>query len=79
MKQTFQAKITGRGPNSAWIQVDIPFDVYKTLGSKGLVPVAGTVNGFPFRNSLNPMVMALTTCTLTGNCWPAPKPKWGTW
>ncbi len=54
MKQQFQALIAGRGPKAAWTQVDIPFDVAKVFGSKAQVPVAGTVNGFPFRNSLKP-------------------------
>ena len=54
MKQTFRAKITGRGPNSAWTQLDIPFDVLQAFGSKAMVPVRGTLNDFPFRNSLKP-------------------------
>ena len=29
-----------------------PFDVPTTFGTKGRVPVRGTVNGFPFRSSL---------------------------
>lgn len=54
MKQQFQAAVTGRGPKGAWVQVDIPFPVAKVFGRKGMVPVAGTVNGFPFRSSLKP-------------------------
>ena len=54
MKQQFQVRITGRGPNSAWTQLDIPFDVQKAFGSKGLVPVTGTINRVPYRNSLKP-------------------------
>jgi hypothetical protein len=30
----------------------IPFNVEKAFGSKGRVPVRGTVNGFPFRSSV---------------------------
>jgi hypothetical protein len=32
--------------------IDIPFDVEKTFGSRGRVPVRGTLNGAPFRSSL---------------------------
>jgi hypothetical protein len=32
-----------------------PFDVEKTFGTRGRVPVRGTINGFPFRSSLMPM------------------------
>ena len=54
MKQTFQAIITGRGLKGAWTQLDIPFDVQYIFGAKGMVPVAGTLNGHPFRSSLKP-------------------------
>ena len=33
----------------------IPFSVEKVFGSKARVPVRGTINGFPFRNSVFPM------------------------
>jgi hypothetical protein len=33
----------------------VPFDVEKTFGSRGRVPVRGTINGFAFRGSLFPM------------------------
>jgi hypothetical protein len=32
--------------------IDIPFDVEKTFGSRGRVPVRGALNGAPFRSSL---------------------------
>src|ERR1043165_9978186 len=32
--------------------IDIPFDVEKTFGSRGRVPVRGTLNGAPFRSSV---------------------------
>ena len=35
--------------------IDIPFDVEKTFGARGRVPVRGTLNGAPFRGSLFPM------------------------
>ncbi len=31
--------------------IDIPFDVEKTFGSRGRVPVRGTLNGAPYRGS----------------------------
>jgi hypothetical protein len=32
-----------------------PFDVVETFGTKGRVPVCGTINGYPFRSSLSNM------------------------
>ena len=32
--------------------IHVPFDVEKTFGARGRVPVRGTVNGAPFRSSL---------------------------
>ncbi len=54
MKKKFEAELIGRGPGSAWAFLPIPFDVEKVFGSKARVAVAGTINGFPFRNSLMP-------------------------
>src|ERR1700733_6257199 len=54
MKQKFETKLLGKGPGNAWTSLAIPFDVQKAFGSKARVPVLGTINGFPFRNSLMP-------------------------
>jgi hypothetical protein len=54
MEQRFEAKLVGRGPGLAWVFLSIPFDVQEVFGSKARVPVAGTLNGFPFQNSLLP-------------------------
>lgn len=54
MRQKFEAKLQGKGPGNAWTFLPIPFDVEKTFGSKARIPVTGTINGFPFRNSLMP-------------------------
>ena len=35
--------------------INVPFDVEKTFGTRGRVPVRGTLNGAPFRGSLFPM------------------------
>src|ERR1044072_4180662 len=35
--------------------ISINFDVEKTFGARGRVPVRGTLNGAPFRSSLFPM------------------------
>ncbi|HYY93864.1 MAG TPA: DUF1905 domain-containing protein, partial [Pyrinomonadaceae bacterium] len=32
--------------------INIPFDVEKTFGARGRVPVRGTINGVPFRSSI---------------------------
>lgn len=54
MRQTFEAKLIGKGPGNAWTYLAIPFDVQQVFGTKARVLVAGTLNGFPFRNSLMP-------------------------
>lgn len=54
MKQTFQTKLVARGPKGAWTFLPVPFDVHAVFGTRARVPVSGTVNGFPFRNSLMP-------------------------
>ncbi len=52
--QEFEAVLTARGPGGAWIFLPVPFDVESAFGSKAQVMVAGTINGFSFRNSLLP-------------------------
>lgn len=54
MKQEFEARLISKGPKGAWTFVPIPFDVQKVFGSKARISVAGTMNGFAFRNSLMP-------------------------
>ena len=41
-----------RGEDSEVCAIDIPFDVEKTYGARGRVPVRGTLNGAPYRSSL---------------------------
>jgi hypothetical protein len=55
MKKKFEAKLTSRGPGGAWTFLYVPFSVEEVFGSKARVSVSGTLNGFPFRNSLLPM------------------------
>lgn len=54
MKQEFKAPLLAKGPRGAWTYLSVPFDVNEVFGSKARVAVAGTINGFPFRNSLMP-------------------------
>ncbi|WP_420239332.1 DUF1905 domain-containing protein [Telmatobacter bradus] len=54
MKQEFKAVLVAKGPKGAWTYLSAPFDVQEVFGSKARVAVAGTINGFPFRNSLMP-------------------------
>ena len=54
MRQEFEAKLMGKGPGGAWTYLSLPFDVYQAFGMRARVPVAGTLNGFPFRSSLMP-------------------------
>ena len=54
MKQTFEARLISRGPNGAWTFLTVPFNAKEVFGRKAQVPVAGTINGHEFRNSLMP-------------------------
>jgi len=56
-KLRFRVKIEGKeaGVVSA---ITPPIDVPETFGTRGRVPVKGTINGFPFRSSL----MAMRGC-----------------
>ena len=38
--------------NSEATAIKIPFDVKKVFGTRGRVPVRGTINGFPYRSSI---------------------------
>ncbi len=53
-EQKFEGRLTARGPKGAWTYMPIPFDVEEAFGKRSRVAVAGTMNGFPFRNSLMP-------------------------
>jgi hypothetical protein len=55
MKQQFKARLKAHGPGGAWTFLYVPFSVEKTFGSRARVSVAGTMNGFAFRNSLLPL------------------------
>lgn len=50
----FVTTLKARGPGGAWTYLQIPFNVETEFGSKARVPVAGTLNGAPFRSSLMP-------------------------
>jgi hypothetical protein len=54
VKQSFDVRLEAKGPGGAWTFMLIPFDVAEIFGSKSRVAVAGTINGFPFQNSLLP-------------------------
>lgn len=53
-RKSFRATLERMRSNLGWIIVWIPFDVYKTWGSRGNFRVKGEINGFPFRSSLFP-------------------------
>jgi hypothetical protein len=54
MEKTFEARLTVRGPKGAETFLPVPFDVREAFGTPARVAVKGTINGFPFRNSLMP-------------------------
>ena len=54
MKQEFKTELFARGPKGSWIFLTVPFSVHEVFGTKARVPVAGTINGFPFRSSVIP-------------------------
>jgi hypothetical protein len=52
-KLRFKAKIQGKEAGMV-AAITPPVDVAETFGTRGRVPVRGTINGFPFRSSLVP-------------------------
>jgi hypothetical protein len=53
-KFKFQTKIEGKEAGVV-AAITPPFDVVEAFGTRGRVPIRGTINGFPFRSSLMPM------------------------
>jgi Domain of unknown function (DUF1905)/Bacteriocin-protection, YdeI or OmpD-Associated len=53
-KLTFKVRLEGE-TSSEVAALSAPFDVEKTFGTRGRVPVRGTIKGYPFRSSLMPM------------------------
>jgi hypothetical protein len=53
-KLKFTAKLERR-EGSEVAALKAPFDAEDVFGTRGRVPVRGTINGFPFRSSLMPM------------------------
>ncbi len=53
-KLRFKLKIAGKEAGVV-AAITPPIDVEQTFGTRGRVPVRGTINGFPFRSSLMPM------------------------
>jgi hypothetical protein len=54
MERRFRGKLLGMGPGQHWTALKVPFSVEKMWGSRARVSVRGTINGFPFRNSIFP-------------------------
>ncbi len=53
-KIEFDARLVARGPKGAWVFLDFPVSASRQLGTRGRVPVRGTMNGHPFRISAFP-------------------------
>ncbi len=53
-KFTFKGKLVPTGPEGAWTYMQVPPAISTAIGIRGRIPVAGTLNGFAFRNSLMP-------------------------
>lgn len=70
-KLRFKAKIQGKEAGVV-AAITPPVDVPETFGTRGRVPVRGTINGFPFRSSLMPcggphmMPVNKTLCRVAG-------------
>lgn len=52
--KTFDARLELGNSNLKWVIVQIPFDVNRVWGARGLFKVKGDINGFHFRTSLFP-------------------------
>src|SRR5258708_2155183 len=56
LKKKLQFKIKIEGKEAGVVAaITPPVDVAEMFGTRGRVPVRGTINGFPFRSSLMPM------------------------
>ena len=53
-KLKFETEVLGEGPGKAWSYIKVPPELSDKLGTRGRVPVRGTLNGFAFRSSLMP-------------------------
>lgn len=53
-KQSFRATLLREGGKGSWATLTVPFRVEEVFGTRTRVPVKGTINGVPFRNSLMP-------------------------
>ncbi len=53
-KLKFSAKLVPAGADGNLCLLHFPLDFVKTFGTRARVPVAGTINDFPFRSSLMP-------------------------
>jgi hypothetical protein len=54
MRKKFNAKAEGAGPGNAWCFIAVPFNVSEVWGVRGQLPVKGTINGFPYRTTIQP-------------------------
>jgi len=54
MQKKFKATAEGAGPGNAWCFIAVPFSVPELWGVRGQLPVKGTINGFPFRSTIQP-------------------------
>ncbi len=54
MQYSFSAQIYKFSSNPSFCCVDVPADISAALGKKGMVPVAGIVNGIEWRSNLLP-------------------------
>ncbi len=56
LKKKLQFKVKIEGKEAGVVAaITPPVDVAEMFGTRGRVPVRGTINGFPFRSSLMPM------------------------
>jgi hypothetical protein len=55
MQKKFKAKAEGAGPGNAWCFIAVPFNVAELWGTRGQLQVRGTINGFPYRTTIQPM------------------------
>lgn len=51
----FDGYLEPTGPKGAWCFLAAPFDIEATFGTRGRVPIKGTINGLAFRSSFSPM------------------------
>ena len=54
-RKEFRSKLLSQGPGGAWTFMKVPFSAEKVWGTRAMLRVRGTINGFGFRSCIMPL------------------------